>query len=87
MMLFVDSRIEKWVDGLTAETLNDSDWGGNLELVDNLNRQPDITKDVLKCIRKRLGHKSTQVQWLTLMVNNLYSTDCMLIACFIRFMS
>eukprot|EP00898_Chlorokybus_atmophyticus_P001904 jgi/Chlat1/2714/Chrsp180S02879 len=69
--------VQAQVDKATSELLNGPDWGMNMELCDMVNTQGDLTaKEVVKALKKRLGHKSPKVQMLALTVFETGMKNC-----------
>lgn len=54
MSIFGKSAVEKAVDQLTADNLQESDYAGNLDMAEFVNKSSNGGKDVLKALRKRL---------------------------------
>lgn len=69
------------IDRATGESgSTETDWALNMQLCDTVNSNPQVTKEVLKEIQKRLKSKKPRVQILTLtllgtLVKNCYSTN------------
>ncbi|KAK8660005.1 hypothetical protein V6N13_050941 [Hibiscus sabdariffa] len=68
----VNSMVEK----ATSSLLIGPDWARNLEICDLLSRNPVQAKDVMKGIKKRLGHKNPKVQLLTLTLLESIIKNC-----------
>ncbi|GMI83878.1 hypothetical protein HRI_002057100 [Hibiscus trionum] len=68
----VNSMVEK----ATSSLLIGPDWARNLEICDLLSRNPVQAKDVIKGIKKRLGHKNPKVQLLTLTLLESIIKNC-----------
>ncbi|KAK8568545.1 hypothetical protein V6N13_106454 [Hibiscus sabdariffa] len=68
----VNSMVEK----ATSSLLIGPDWARNLEICDLLSRNPVQAKDVVKGIKKRLGHKNPKVQLLTLTLLETIIKNC-----------
>ncbi|GMI88500.1 hypothetical protein HRI_002519200 [Hibiscus trionum] len=68
----VNSMVEK----ATSSLLIGPDWARNLEICDLLSRNPVQAKDVVKGIKKRLGHKNPKVQLLALTLLETIIKNC-----------
>ncbi|KAE8691411.1 branched-chain-amino-acid aminotransferase-like protein 3 [Hibiscus syriacus] len=68
----VNSMVEK----ATSSLLIGPDWARNLEICDFLTRNPVQAKDVIKGIKKRLGHKNPKVQLLALTLLETIKKNC-----------
>eukprot|EP00762_Andalucia_godoyi_P002424 ANDGO_02781.mRNA.1 Vacuolar protein sorting-associated protein 27 len=71
-MTTVASAVEK----ATSELLIEPDWPLNLQICDVVNNNPDLAKDFMKNIRKRLTHKNQQVQLLALTLLETVMKNC-----------
>ncbi|XP_039029556.1 TOM1-like protein 9 isoform X2 [Hibiscus syriacus] len=71
-MKMVNSMVEK----ATSSLLIGPDWARNLEICDLLTRNPVQAKDVIKGIKKRLGHKNPKVQLLALTLLETIIKNC-----------
>ncbi|KAJ4779193.1 Target of Myb protein 1 [Rhynchospora pubera] len=65
-------RVEK----ATSDLLLSPDWGLNMEICDSVNSDFGQAKDVIKAIKKRLHHKSSKVQFLTLTLLETLMKNC-----------
>eukprot|EP00899_Mesostigma_viride_P021079 jgi/Mesvir1/28973/Mv17747-RA.1 len=65
------------VEAATSELLTAPDWGPTMEICDYVNRSSnDEVKEVVKALKKRLGHKSPKVQLLALTVLGTCVKNC-----------
>lgn len=65
-----------FVERATSDLLGGPDWGLNLEICDALNKNPSLSRDVVKALKKRLSNKSVKVQTLALTVLEMIMTNC-----------
>ncbi|KAH7388564.1 hypothetical protein KP509_16G081800 [Ceratopteris richardii] len=64
------------VERATSDLLAGPDWGLNLQICDAINQNNSYSRDVVKCIQKRLSSKSAKVQILTLTVLEMIIKNC-----------
>ncbi|CAI9299174.1 unnamed protein product [Lactuca saligna] len=64
------------VDKATSEFLNGPDWTINIDICDTINANPWLVKDVVKALKKRLQHKNSHVQLLSLTLLETMVKNC-----------
>lgn len=65
-------RVEK----ATSDLLMNPDWTMNIDICDYVNSYPGQAKEVIKAVKKRLQHKSPQVQFLALTLLETMVKNC-----------
>nr|XP_018681827.1 PREDICTED: target of Myb protein 1 isoform X2 [Musa acuminata subsp. malaccensis] len=64
------------VDRATSHMLIGPDWAMNVQICDILNRDPGQAKDVVRGLKKRIGHKNPKVQLLALTLLETVTKSC-----------
>lgn len=64
------------VDKATSDLLVGPDWTMNMEICDVINTDPGQAKDVIKAVKKRIGHKNPRVQFLALILLETMIKNC-----------
>ncbi|KAH9309827.1 hypothetical protein KI387_037738, partial [Taxus chinensis] len=64
------------VDKATSDLLVGPDWTVNLEICDVINNDHGQAKDVIRAVKKRIGHKSPRVQLLALTLLETMIKNC-----------
>eukprot|EP01018_Ginkgo_biloba_P000306 Gb_06800 [translate_table: standard] len=64
------------VDKATSDLLIGPDWTMNLDICDVINTDQGQAKDVIKAVKKRLGHKNPKVQLLALTLLETMIKNC-----------
>jgi len=64
------------VDKATSHLLVGPDWTMNMEICDVINTDPGQAKDVIKAVKKRIGHKNPRVQFLALILLETMIKNC-----------
>ncbi|XP_031493784.1 TOM1-like protein 9 [Nymphaea colorata] len=68
--------VHPMVDRATSDMLIGADWAMNIEICDMLNHDPGQTKDVIKGVKRRLGHKNPKIQHLALTLLETLIKNC-----------
>ncbi|KAF3330441.1 TOM1-like protein 2 [Carex littledalei] len=64
------------VEKATSDLLLSPDWALNMDICDSVNSDYGQARDVIKAIKKRLHHKSSTVQFLTLTLLETLMKNC-----------
>ncbi|XP_042425147.1 TOM1-like protein 9 [Zingiber officinale] len=64
------------VDRATSDMLIGPDWAMNVQICDILNREPGQAKEVIRGLKRRIGHKSSRVQLLALTLLETVIKNC-----------
>ncbi|XP_020599219.1 TOM1-like protein 2 [Phalaenopsis equestris] len=64
------------VKSATSEKLMDMDWNKNIEICELVAKDHGQAKDVLKCVKKRLGHKNANTQLFTVRLLEMLMNNC-----------
>ncbi|XP_078177502.1 TOM1-like protein 9 [Carex rostrata] len=67
---------QELVDRATSDTLIAPDWVLNGEICNDINQDARLVKDVVKALKKRIGHKNPKVQILALSLLESMIKEC-----------
>lgn len=64
------------VKSATSKKLMDTDWTKNIEICELVAKDHGQAKDVVKCVKKRLGHKNANAQLFTVRLLEMLMNNC-----------
>ncbi|KAI6698585.1 hypothetical protein NL676_018704 [Syzygium grande] len=76
MMSASSSSAAVRVEKATSDLLMNPDWTMNIDICDFVNSYPGQAREVIKAVKKRLQHKSSQVQFLALTLLETMVKNC-----------
>ncbi|KAG0501762.1 hypothetical protein HPP92_001834 [Vanilla planifolia] len=75
-MVAIMPMAAEMVKSATSEKLKDMDWSKNIEICEIVAKDPGKAKEVVKCIKKRLGHKNANTQLFAVRLLEMLMNNC-----------